>query len=161
MDSPLELIISVFSTPDQARQALKQAQAATKDGAFEIKNAAVIVKDAKGHVHTDDKQDVGTGEGAVFGAVVGGLIGLLAGPGGVVAGAVAGAATGGVSASLMDMGFSQDQLKELEASLPVNSSALVVLVDHVWVEKLMSQLDAAEGRNFRHTLALPPTTTAR
>lgn len=155
MDSPLELIISVFKTPEQAAHALTQAKRASKDGTFEIKNAAVIVKDAQGRVHTDDKQDVGAGEGAVFGAVVGGLIGLLGGPAGVVAGAVAGAATGGVTAGLVDMGFNQDQLKELEASMPANSSALVVLVDHVWVEKLMAHLSASEGRSFRHSLEQP------
>ena len=155
MDTPLELIISVFDTPDKASLALKEIQQVTKGGAFEIKNAAVIVRDAKGHVHTDDKQDVEAPEGALFGAVVGGLLGLLGGPLGAVAGAVAGAATGGVTAGLVDMGFKTDQLKELQASLPVNSSALVVLVEHSWVEKLTRQLEGKEARIFQHSLSTP------
>src|SRR5690242_7711551 len=115
MDTPLELIISVFEGKDQAKQALKEVRRATDDGAFKIKDAAVIVKDENGHVHSDDKEDVSAGEGALFGAVTGALIGLFGGPVGVVAGAVAGAATGGVTAALVDMGFNDDQLKELQA----------------------------------------------
>ncbi len=161
MDTPQELIISVYDSPTQAEQELTAIKQVTKDGAFEIKNAAVLVKDHKGHVHTDDKQDVEAGEGALFGAVVGGLIGLVGGPAGVVAGAVAGAATGGVSAGLIDMGFSHDQLKELQASLPVNSSALVVLIEHVWVEKLSRHLEGRQGRLFRQSLKTPVVTAQR
>jgi len=152
MDTPLELIISVFDTHEQAEHALTEVKRVTKEGAFKIKDAAVIVKDAKGHAHLDDKQDVGAGEGALFGAVTGALLGLVGGPATAVVGAVAGAATGGVTAALLDMGFSNDQLKDFQTSLPNNSSALVVLIEHVWVEKLARQLEADHGRLIRHAL---------
>ncbi len=151
MDTPLELIISVFDTADGAKDALHDVKQATKDGAFKIKDAAVIVKNAKGHVHMDDNEDVSAGEGALFGAVTGALIGLLGGPAGAVVGAVAGATTGGVTAALVDMGFDDDQLEELKTSLPNNSSALVVLIEHTWVENLARRLEANHGRLFRRS----------
>jgi uncharacterized membrane protein len=152
MDTPLELIISVFDGPDQAGAALDQIKRVTTDGQFNLKDAAVLVKDANGHVRMDDEQDVSAGQGALFGAITGALIGLLGGPAGAVAGAVAGAATGGVTASLLDMGFSDEQLAELKDSMPPNSSALVALIEHAWVDKLAAQLRASNGRMFQQTL---------
>ena len=152
MDNPLELIISMFDTPAQADRALKNLKSATNKDLFQIKDAAVIEKDADGHVHLDDDQDVSAGEGTLFGAVTGALVGLLGGPVGAVVGAVAGTATGGVSAALLDMGFSNDDLQELQASLPNNSSALVLLVEHTWVEPLVRQLETQKGRLYRNEL---------
>jgi uncharacterized membrane protein len=150
MDAPLELIISVYNDPQQASQVLADLKKVGGDGNFEIKNAAVLVKDAKGHVRMNESEDVSPGRGALFGAITGGLIGLLAGPAGAVAGALAGAATGGVTASVVDMGFSNDQLADLRASMPANSSALITLIEHTWVDKLVSELESRQGKLFRH-----------
>jgi uncharacterized membrane protein len=152
MAAPLELIISVYNQPDQARRMLDSLRHSVHDGHLEIKDAAVLVKDERGRVHMDDTQDVTPGQGALFGAITGGLIGLLAGPAGAVAGAVAGAATGGVSAALIDMGFSNDQLKELQLSMPAGSSALVLLIEHTWIEKLVDELGRQRSTLFRHGL---------
>jgi uncharacterized membrane protein len=150
MKNPLELIITVYSDPDMAGKVLDRLEETTKKHDFKISDAAVLVKDEKGKVHLHDSQDVGPGAGALFGAITGGLIGLLGGPAGAVVGAVAGAATGGVTASLVDMGFSNDQLTDLETSMPPRSSALVALVEHTWVDRLVKELQAEHGRTFRH-----------
>jgi uncharacterized membrane protein len=153
MYAPLELIITVYKDPKLARQVLDDLRRSTHDDNFDLKNAAVLVKDANARVHVDETEDVKPGRGALFGAITGGLIGLLAGPAGAVAGALAGAATGGVTAAVVDMGFSDDQLAELKASMPANSSALVALIEHRWVEKLVNQLESRQGKLFRHELA--------
>jgi uncharacterized membrane protein len=158
MDAPLELIVSVYSNRDAGSDVLAQLKKLADDKDLEIKNAAVVVKDEKGHVHLKDEEDVGAGAGALFGAITGGLIGLLGGPAGAVVGAVAGAATGGVAAAIIDMGFSNDQLKELQASMPANSSALIALVEHKWIEKLVKELEKNRGKLFRHELS-PETIT--
>jgi uncharacterized membrane protein len=152
MAAPLELIISVYNRPDQARRVLDDLRRSVQDGHLEIKDTAVLVKDERGRMQLDDNQDVTPGQGALFGAITGGLIGLLGGPVGAVAGAVAGAATGGISAALIDMGFSDDQLKELQASMPAGSSALVTLIEHAWIEKLVDQLGRERSTLFRHGL---------
>jgi uncharacterized membrane protein len=152
MAAPLELIISAYDRPDQARQMLASIRRSVQDGNLEIKDAAILVKDERGQVRLDDTQDVTPGQGALFGAITGGLIGLLAGPAGALAGAMAGAATGGVGAALIDMGFSNDQLKELQASMPAGSSALVILVEHTWIQKLVDDLSRQRSTLFRHGL---------
>jgi uncharacterized membrane protein len=129
---------------------LDNLRRAAKNGNLELKDAAVLVKDERGQVSMDDSQDVPAGKGALFGAVTGGLIGLLAGPAGALTGALAGAATGGLSAALIDMGFSDDQLKELQASMPARSSALVILIEHAWIEKLVDELERERSKLFRH-----------
>jgi uncharacterized membrane protein len=152
MDTPLELIVSVYNSQGTASDVLAQLKKMADDKYLEIRNAAVLVKDEDGHVHLKDDEDVGAGAGALFGAITGGLIGLLGGPAGAVVGAVAGAATGGVTASIIDMGYSNDQLKELQASMPANSSALIVLVQHKWIEDLVKELEKSRGKLFRHEL---------
>ncbi len=153
MNPPLELIVSVYDDPNRAQRVLGDIRRVVKDGQLEIKDAAVLVKDAGGSVHQHDSEDVGAGSGALFGAITGGLIGLLAGPGGAIAGAVAGAATGGVTAALVDTGFSDDELAELRASMPPSSSALVLLIEHTWVERLVQQLEQQRSKLFRREVS--------
>jgi uncharacterized membrane protein len=149
MDAPLELIVSIYTNPNQAGEVLRDIRRAGREGTVSVRDAAVLVKDANGRVNTAPNDDVDAGRGALFGAVVGALVGLVAGPGGAVAGAVAGAATGGVTAAIVDMGFSDEQLRELRAAMPANSSALVVLIEHTWVEHLVHDLEQRHGRIFR------------
>jgi hypothetical protein len=67
-------------------------------------------------------------------------------------GAVAGAATGGVAAQGIDMGFPKADLAELRDALQPNSSALVLLLENRWVEKVAEDLAYLEGKLYRHTL---------
>jgi uncharacterized membrane protein len=153
MATALELIVAVFNDAKRAREVLGQLRTGTRGEDLELKNAAVLVKDANGRVQMDETEDVKPGRGALFGAVTGALVGLLAGPAGAVAGALAGAATGGITAAVVDMGFTEDQLAELRASMPANSSALVALIEHTWVQRLTEELENRQGKLFRHEVA--------
>ena len=153
MATALELIVAVFSEPQRAREVLGELRSAIRDEDLELKNAAVLVKDANGRVQMSETDDVTPGRGVLFGAVTGALVGLLAGPAGAVAGALAGAATGGVTAAVVDMGFTEDQLAELRASMPANSSALVALIEHTWVQRLTEELENRQGKLFRNEVA--------
>jgi len=115
-------------------------------------NAAVMTKDEKGKVTLKETQDVDAKHGALFGAVAGGLIGLLGGPAGVIVGAAAGAATGGVAANKIDMGFPDDTLKELQGTLTPGSSAILALIQHEWVDRVVEELDKFGASLFRQAL---------
>jgi uncharacterized membrane protein len=158
MVKALELVVSVYNDPHQAKASLKALHQTAGDNTFKIKDAAVITKDKNGHAHIHDSEDVKPGHGALFGAITGALVGLLGGPAGVVVGAVAGAATGGATAKALDFGFADDQLKALKAGLSADSSALVVLVEHTWAEKLVHEMEKAHGTLYRH--AVDPTLIA-
>jgi uncharacterized membrane protein len=80
------------------------------------------------------------------------LIGLLGGPVGAVIGAVAGAASGSAAARWLDMGFPDEYLKKVQASLQPGSSALLVLVEREQVEKVSQVLAKFEGELLRQEL---------
>ena len=115
-------------------------------------NAAVMVKDEKGKVKMRETQDVDSKRGAIFGAIAGGLIGLLGGPAGVIVGAAAGAATGGLAANQIDMGFPDDTLKELQGVLTPGSSAILALIQHEWVDRVVEELEKHGASLFREAL---------
>lgn len=136
-------------TAKEARKALKES--AKKDG-LEVLNIAVLAKDKEGRVSVAESEDINPRHGALFGAVTGGLLGLIGGPAGVVIGAAAGAATGGIAAGKLDMGFSDAYLTKLEENLQPGSSALVVLVEPAWAEKVSAVLAGFQGEVLRQAL---------
>jgi uncharacterized membrane protein len=152
MIGPVELIVAAFNDESKAAEVLKALKQLQKDEIISLINAAVMVKDAHGKVSVKETQDVRTGQGALFGAVAGGLIGLLGGPVGVVLGAAAGAATGGVAAHKIDMGFPDDTLAELKESLKPGTSAILALIQHQWVDRVVEELQKEGAALFRQQL---------
>ena len=149
-----ELLAKMFDDEEQASEALKQVKLmASQEGAsFKLRDAAVLVKDADGKTKITETADLDAKQGRVFGAVVGGLIGLMGGPVGVVLGALAGAGVGAFGAKHIDMGFSDEFLQGLEASLEPGSSALLILADHRLGDELFQSLADGKGVLMRHTL---------
>jgi uncharacterized membrane protein len=145
-DVPVELIVAAFNDEKGADAALKQLKQAKKEKLIKIENAAVLRKDQKGRLHIKETADVGGGKGAVVGGVAGATIGLIAGPLLVVPAAV-GALVGGLTAKLKDSGFSDERLETLGEGLTPGSSAIVAVVDHVWVAAVEEQL-AQEGADL-------------
>lgn len=152
MDTPVTLVVDAFKDKDQADEALKDLRRLDRQGIFNVLNAAVLERDEAGNTRLRETQDVDATRGALFGAIAGGLIGLLGGPAGVIVGAAAGAAAGGVAAHQIDMGFSNEHLKEVQDSLQPGSSAIIALVEHEWVERVIEELERFEGRLFQHVL---------
>ena len=152
MIGPIELIVAAFNDPAKAGEVLEAMKDLQKEEIFRLLNAAIMVKDRDGKVSIKETEDVGAGKGALAGAIVGGLIGLLGGPVGVVVGAAAGAATGGVAAHKIDMGFPDDTLEELKESLTPNSSAILALIQHQWVDRVVEEMEKAGATLFRQAL---------
>jgi uncharacterized membrane protein len=143
-DVPVQLIVAAFQDENSASQALKALKQAHRDKLIKIENAAVLRKDQKGKLHIKETADMGGGKGAALGGVAGAAIGLIAGPALLVPAAV-GALVGGLAAKLRDSGFSDERLKALGENLKPGSSAIVAVVEHVWVaevEKAMAEAGA-------------------
>ncbi|MBN1146381.1 MAG: DUF1269 domain-containing protein [Anaerolineales bacterium] len=152
MIGPIELVVAAFNDEGKAETVLDELKKLEKEQTISLVNAAVMTKNEQGKVSLKETQDVGAGKGALFGAVAGGLIGLLGGPAGVIIGAAAGAAAGGVAANKIDMGFPDDTLKELQETLTPGSSAILALIQHEWVDRLIEELDKFGAALFRQTL---------
>jgi uncharacterized membrane protein len=153
MGSPTELIVVAFTDENKAEEALKDLKQIDKEGLIDVINAAVLVKDSDGKASIKEMADPDTRQSALFGAVAGGLIGLLGGPAGVVLGASVGAAVGGVAAHEIDLGFDDDYLKEVQESLPPGSSAIIALIEHELVEKMIEYLEAYEAQIIQREIS--------
>ena len=152
METPISLVVYAYDEESKADQVLKALKELQKRRVFTVLNAAVLVMDMDGKAKLKETEDIRAGRGALFGAIAGALIGLLGGPAGVIVGAAAGAATGGMAAHQTDMGFSDEYLKEIQESLRPGSSALIALVEHEWVERVVEELREFEGALFLQAL---------
>ncbi len=77
---------------------------------------------------------------------------MFGGVPGVIVGAAAGAGTGGVAAHLIDLGFPKESLRELQDSLQPGSSAIVLLIEPTWIDRVVKEMKDFGGQLFRHTL---------
>lgn len=148
-----ELFLATLDSEQGAAKLLASVREREQAGTLRLLNAAVLVKDASGKVHASEREDVDAPHGALAGALVGGLLGLLGGPVGVILGAAAGAATGGATAALVDLGFSSDDLQEVQEQMSTGSSVLVVLLEAVWAESFAQAIAGSGARVIRKKIA--------
>src|SRR5262245_60129009 len=147
-----ELVVTMFDDEDAASAAYEALRRLEQDGGIAILDAATLVRHGDGTSEIKDTQDVDTRHGAAFGVISGALIGLVGGPAGAVVGAIAGGATGAASASAIDFGFPKEDLQALDEQLAPDSSALVVLVELTWLDKLDATLANFDGRSTSRSL---------
>jgi uncharacterized membrane protein len=139
-DVPVQLIVAAFNSETAADDALTSLYEYKREKAIAILDAAVIKRDANNKLHIKETGDMGGGKGAVVGGVLGGIIGLIAGPPGVIVGGAVGAAVGGLTAKFVDAGIPDDRLRELGSALKPNQSAIVAIIEHIWVEQVRAEL---------------------
>jgi uncharacterized membrane protein len=139
--APTQVILAAFRDENGADEALQQLKAAQKEHLIAVPNVAVLRKDKEGKLHIKEPTDMGAGRGAAIGGVLGGLTGLVFGPIGLAA--VGGAAIGGIIARLHDSGFKDDRLRQLGENLQPGSSAILAVIEHIWVTELQAELEKA------------------
>ncbi len=149
-----ELIARVFDAPEKAAKSLEFIKDIQRQqrGSFKIRDSALLVMDADGKMTVTESGDLSPERGTVMGAVAGGLLGALAGPVGIIVGAAAGAGVGRVSTRWIDLGLPDEFLDRLREYLKPNSSALVLLVEHHYVEPLAKSLAGLEGTVIHYSL---------
>jgi uncharacterized membrane protein len=141
--STMELFVATYGTEDGAAAAAKDFQAAERDGAIDLIDAAVIVHTADGKVKFEETADPSGKKWAKRGAIAGGVVGLIFPPSIIVSAAVGGGA-GGVWGKIRDKGFKDDDLKEIGNSLPPGSSAIIAVAEDKMVEQLERSIGGYE-----------------
>jgi uncharacterized membrane protein len=142
VEVPTQVILAAFKDETGAEAALGELKEAQKEHLIKIENVAVLRCDPQGKLSIEEPTDRGIAEGAVIGAVVGAIVGVLFGPL-VLATAAGGAALGGLVAKLHDSGFEDERLRELGKNLQPGTSAILAVIDHVWVADLEAELRRA------------------
>ena len=144
--------VVTFDDEGKAAEALKELRQWHQNGIVTVFNAAVLVKDKQGKVSIKEIENVDAKHGALFGAITGGLIGLVGGAPGAIVGAVADADMGGVAAQLINFGFPNEYLRDLQDSLQPGSSALVFVIEPIRIYGVVEDLAHWGGRLFRYML---------
>jgi uncharacterized membrane protein len=136
--APYTLLAFCFPDRSRAHDVLKELNAAKILETDHIVAHAVVEVDEHGktHVHQHGRGGVGMAVGVMAGEA----LALLGGPVGLIAMAVAGGAIGGAAGHFVDRAFSKEDLAELKAQMPPNSSALLTMAKAVEIEKITAVL---------------------
>ena len=137
-DVPTQVIVAAFDGMDSAKEAFDDLKQLEKEKSIKIENAAILRKDHDSKLHIRDVKDMTGTRGVVLGGVTGAIVGVIAGPVGWVA--LGGAAIGGLVAKLKDGGFDNSRLEQWGDRLQPGTSALIAVVDHIWVRDVEAAL---------------------
>ncbi len=140
-DVPRQVIVAAFDGVDGAAKAFDGLKELERERSIKIDNAAILQKDNDSKLKVRDVKDMTGTRGAVLGGVLGGVVGVITGPVGWVA--LGGAAIGGLVAKLKDGGFDNSRLEQVGEQLKPGTSALVAVVDHIWVREVEAALKEA------------------
>ena len=143
-----EMIVVSFDDENKADEVLDTLKQMEDTAVVDLKNGAVVVRDASGKVTVKETSDFDAKQGAIGGVVAGSLLGLLGGS--LLKGAILGAAGGAVAGKVIDLGLDDDFLKEIGDGLGSGSSAVVAMVDFDQVDQAMEELDRFEGGTILH-----------
>ncbi len=114
---------------------------AREKGIIRMIDYLFITKDESGNIIAVKGTDLGKKEIVEFQSVLGALIGYGAGG---LEGAKIGAQVGAERGEL-EMGLTGEDVKRAAAGIPKNSSALLMLVEHLWAKNIKQALVNAGG----------------
>jgi uncharacterized membrane protein len=149
----LNLIVLTTNSKDGAAQALDVAKRLDRDGWIELMDYVLLRKDEKGHVTAREMDDEFSEKAAAATVgVAGGVIGAaVGGPVGAATGVAAGALVGAGSIRLMERLVQDTAPEGFSQSLGPDSSALAVVVEERYAERLDEELQKL-GRTARREL---------
>lgn len=143
------VVVITFDNADEAgkvREALKQGEHA---GRLKLDDSAVVVRDENGKFHVHNEMDRGVKVGALGGGLLGLFLSVVFAPiGGMLIGAAAGALVGASA----DLGISKQFIKDVEAKMEPNTSALFVIVQEGDPTFAVAALKPFKGEIFHTSL---------
>lgn len=139
-ESKLQLAAAVYPNTFEAQATLNDLVTMHEDGAIEIIDAAVMVREISGKL-TISQQALTPKKGAKRGALIGAAFGVIFPPS-LLAAAAIGAGAGAVAGKASTKGFEQELLEELGGQLERGKSAVLALVEG---DDLETVLDSVKG----------------
>jgi uncharacterized membrane protein len=137
----LALYVAAYSDSDTARDDFESLKGAEGDD-FKIEAAVVMSRDADGKVDVLEQGDEDTASGAVIGGGIGFVVGLFAPP--LLAATAVGAGIGALLGHLTKKHEEKELGVELDEYFPPDSSAVVVIVDDKYLDRVESSLVNAD-----------------
>jgi uncharacterized membrane protein len=148
-ETPVEIIVAAFPTLEGAGKGMKELQRIRQEGLIGVEDMAIIVKDAQGKTKITNSKHR-SARGFLTGGAIGAIIGLLAGPAawGLAAG---GGVLGALAGRFRDHPI-KTALKDLGQSLVPNSSAIIAVIEQLWVVDCERALVQAGAKVVRDSL---------
>jgi uncharacterized membrane protein len=148
---PIQMTTLAFPGNRFKGEILSALEKLKKAGIVRVIDLLLVRKDELGKVMVTTASDLDWQEAVSFGSYVGALAGYAAaGAAGVERGAIAGAA------ELADGHlFDQDNVFRVTQALPDNTSAVLVLFEHLWAKALLDAVDRAGGSELTNDLIRP------
>jgi uncharacterized membrane protein len=144
------LVVLAFDDPEQAEKVQESLRKGEKGGYIDLKDSAVIVRDAEGKVHVKNEMDDGVKSGAIWGSLIGLFIGGLLFP-------IAGIALGALGGALLGKGFGdhidKKFVSEVSETLQPGSSAIFFLFRGSDVSYALAALRPYNGQVLHTTLS--------
>ena len=147
-DAPVDLYIAAYMDPDGAQQDWDGIKQMVDDKVIEVEAMALVSRDENGKIHVKDDAHHAR-HGAKKGAIGGALVGLIFPPT-LIAGAIVGAAAGGVAGGVLTRVERRKVKADVEATLPVGSSAIVAVFEERWFTDLEKALAKADRFQLEH-----------
>ena len=138
---PIQMLTFAFQGNHFKGEILPELERLKRHEIIRIIDLLVVRKDEAGNVMVSTATDLDWEEAVAFGSYVGSLAGFAAfGAEGIEPGAIAGAA------ELADGHlFDEDDVFRVTRALPNETSAAMVLVEHLWMKPLRGAIDRARG----------------
>ena len=152
------LVVLGFDGIHTADEVLNKVRPLQKEHLIDLEDACVVERGKDGKVHIKQAVNLtalGAATGGVRGMLLGTLVGILfLNPlAGMALGAVAGAGAGALSGRLVDFGIDDAFVKKLGETIPVESSALFVLVRSVTEDKVLPEIEPYKPRVLKTSLS--------
>lgn len=175
-DEPMTIVVARYDDLTGATRSLEGLKMVRKEQSkgekMEIRDAAVLTKNAKGELKVKETKDISAGKGFVAGAIVGGIIGIAAGPVGWAALGVG--VIGALGAEMRNKGFDEQRIKTMAADMKPNTSAIIVLAADQWIPDVKEEVskqatdvwtqglsgEIVEHMESKDEVTLPPEATA-
>jgi len=141
MDPNLLLYAASYPDADSAAQDLAALKEAQKAEEFAIVGAVVVTRDAAGKVDVKESGATATAAGTAIGATGGFVLGLFAPP--LLLATAVGAGIGAGIGELVKRHDEKQLGMQLDDVVPPNSSAVLVVVDDIYADKVEAALGKA------------------
>ena len=140
----LSLVVATFDDPEAARADYKVVKDLETGSDLKVVGSVVMTRDAQGKVDVDMSGDKDVAVGAAVGGVTGLVIGLFAPP--VLVMVLGGAAVGAGIGELVKRHEEKEIGVDFEQYLPNGSSALAVVVDNMYADRVENALEKAHKK---------------
>lgn len=143
------IIVITFDNAEEAKKVRESLKKVEHGGYLSLDDSAVVVRDHEGKYHVHNELDRGIKVGALGGGFLGLFLGIAFAPIGAL---LIGAAAGALIGSAFDLGISKKFIKDVEASMEPDTSAIFFIIKEANPTMALAALKPYKGEVYHTSL---------